>query len=117
VIFISACAVGMMAGLFGVGGGFLLVPVLVLLFDFDQHRAQGTSLVALVPPTGALAFAEYYKAGHVNLPAGFLIMPGIFFGALAGSQLAQQVSASHMRRAFAVLLFAIGVWQLFSVWR
>ncbi len=56
--------VGVMAGLLGVGGGALLVPLLVLLFDFQQHRAQGTSLVALVPPTGALAFLVYYKAGQ-----------------------------------------------------
>lgn len=116
-IFAVACAVGVMAGLFGVGGGVLLVPLLVLLFDFDQHLAQGTSLVALVPPTGALAFAEYYKAGQVNLLDGFLIMPGIFLGALAGSQLAHHFSAGRMRRVFAAFLFLLGVWQIISAWR
>jgi uncharacterized membrane protein YfcA len=116
-IFVVACVVGAMAGLFGIGGGVLLVPLLVLLFNFDQHTAQGTSLVALVPPTGALAFAEYYKAGQVNLLDGFLIMPGIFLGALAGSQLAQRFSASRMRRVFATLLFAMGVWQVISAWK
>ncbi len=116
-IFVVACVVGGMAGLFGVGGGVLLVPLLVVLFDFDQHRAQGTSLVALVPPTGALAFAEYYKAGQVHLLDGFLLMPGIFFGALGGSLLAQHFSASRMRRIFAALIFVMGIWQVISAWR
>lgn len=113
-IFVVASLVGVAAGLFGVGGGVLLVPLLVLVFGFDQHKAQGTSLVALVPPTGALAFVEYYKAGHVNVIDGFLIMPGVFFGAIAGSYWAQHFSARRMRRVFATLIFAIGVWQVFS---
>ncbi|HXN22694.1 MAG TPA: sulfite exporter TauE/SafE family protein [Candidatus Dormibacteraeota bacterium] len=116
-IFIAACMVGVMAGLFGVGGGVLLVPLLVLIFNFDQHRAQGTSLVALVPPTGVLAFAEYYRAGQVNLLDGFLIMPGIFLGALAGSQLAQNFSGARMRRVFATFLFLIGLWQVIAAWK
>jgi uncharacterized membrane protein YfcA len=116
-IFLVACVVGVMAGLFGVGGGVLLVPLLVLVFNFDQHTAQGTSLVALVPPTGVLAFEEYYRAGQVHLLDGFLIMPGIFLGALAGSHWAQSFSASRMRRVFAAGLFMIGAWQVISAWR
>src|SRR3989442_10884197 len=76
--------VGVMAGLLGVGGGALLVPLFVLLFDFPQHRAQGTSLVALVPPTGALAFLVDYKAGQVDISYGMLLLPGMFLGGLAG---------------------------------
>ena len=108
--------VGVMAGLLGVGGGALLVPLLVLLFDFPQHRAQGTSLVALVPPTGALAFLVYYKAGQVNVPYGMLLMPGMFLGGLAGGFLAQKLSAGWMRRVFAALLFFLGSWQVISGW-
>jgi uncharacterized protein len=108
--------VGVMAGLLGVGGGALLVPLLVLLFGFEQHRAQGTSLVALVPPTGALAFLVYYKAGHVNVPYGMLLMPGMFLGGLAGSFLAQKLSAGWMRRVFAALLFLLGASQMVSAW-
>jgi len=61
-VFALGTGIGVLAGLLGVGGGALLVPLLVLLFGFEQHRAQGTSLVALVPPTGALAFLVYYRA-------------------------------------------------------
>jgi uncharacterized membrane protein YfcA len=115
-VFAAACAVGVMAGLFGVGGGVLLVPLLVLLLGFEQHRAQGTTLVALVPPTGALAFLEYYKAGQVNVLFGLLLMPGMFLGALAGSRLAQRLPPRRMQRVFAGLVFLLGAWQTISAW-
>jgi len=105
-----------MGGLFGVGGGILLVPLLVLLFHFDQHTAQGTSLVALVPPTGLLALINYWNAGQVNVHTGLLLMPGVFLGGIAGSKVAQRLSAAGMRRLFAALLFALGAWQVWSAW-
>jgi len=117
LILLMSCGVGMAAGLLGVGGGVLLVPLLVLVFGFEQHRAQGTSLVALVPPTGLLAFLNYASAGEVNWTVGLWIMPGVFFGAMAGTRLAQKLSATGLRRAVAVLVFAIGVWQVTSLWR
>ncbi len=116
LIFLVACAVGVMGGMFGVGGGVMLVPLLVLLFRFDQHTAQGTSLVALVPPTGLLAFLNYWHAGDVRFQTGFLLMPGVFLGALAGSKLALRLSPRRMRRVFAVLLFLLGAWQVISSW-
>ena len=70
LILAVACVVGVCAGLFGVGGGVLLVPLLVLLLGFNQHTAPGTSLVALVPPTGLLAFINYAGAGEVRWLAG-----------------------------------------------
>jgi hypothetical protein len=115
-IFLVACAVGVMGGMFGVGGGVMLVPLLVLLFHFDQHTAQGTSLVALVPPTGLLAFLNYWHAGDVRFQVGFLLMPGVFLGALAGSKFALQLSPRRMRRVFAVLLFLLGSWQVIRSW-
>lgn len=115
-IFLVASAVGVMGGMFGVGGGVMLVPLLVLLFHFDQHTAQGTSLVALVPPTGLLAFLNYWHAGDVRFKVGFLLMPGVFLGALAGSKLALRLSPRRMRRVFAVLLFLLGAWQVISSW-
>jgi len=116
-IFLAACLVGVASGLFGVGGGVLLVPLLVLVFRFDQHLAQGTTLVALVPPTGLLAFMQYYRAHEVNLVVGLLVMPGIFLGGIAGSQLAQHLSPVRMRRAFAGFIFVLGIWQAVSALR
>jgi len=117
LILVIATLVGVAGGLFGIGGGALLVPLLVLVFGFEQHRAQGTSLVALVPPTGLLAFLNYSHAGEVNWTVGLLIMPGVFFGAMAGTRLAQKLSTEGLRRAVAVVVFVIGVWEISALWR
>ena len=113
-VFIVACGVGVLSGLFGVGGGILLVPLLVVVLGFEQHVAQGTSLVALVPPTGLLAFLNYQRAGLVEWKVGLLIMPGIFLGGLIGSRLAVRFAPLEMRRIFAALLLPICAWQLIS---
>jgi len=91
--------------------------MLVLSFGFEQHRAQGTSLVALVPPTGLLAFLAYYRAHEVDIRVGLLIIPGIFVGGWAGGKLANAFNPKRMRVTFAVLLFLVGAFQVISAWR
>jgi len=111
----GACGVG--AGMVGISGGVLLVPLLGLLFGFSQHRAQGTSLLALLPPTGLLAFLTYWKAGYVNWHTGVLLIPGVFVGGILGGILASRLNPRRMRQVFAVMMFLLGVWQVFSAWR
>jgi uncharacterized membrane protein YfcA len=108
---------GVAAGMVGIGGGVLLVPLLGLLFGFSQHRAQGTSLVALIPPTGLLAFLQYAKAGYVSWNTGLLLIPGVFVGGYLGGELARRLNPVRMRQVFAALMFVLGVWQVFSAWR
>ena len=115
-VFVMATGVGVMGGMFGIGGGALLVPLLGLLFGYEQHRAQGTSLVALVPPTGLLGFLEYWRAGYVSWQVGLLLMPGVFLGGLLGSRIAQKLSPHKMRQVFALLLFTLGAWQALAAW-
>jgi len=104
--------------MFGLGGGVILVPLLVLLFSFDQHRAQGTTLVALVPPTGLLGLLNYAHAHEVDWIFGLLLMPGVFLGGFLGSWLAQKLTPDRMRRAFAALLFVLGAAQLIvAIWK
>jgi uncharacterized protein len=107
----TAFVVGIASGMFGVGGGILLVPMLVLLHHFEQHQAQGTSLVALVPPSGLFAFLAYYAAHQVNFRIGLLIIPGVFLGGIVGGHLAVRLSATWMRRVFAGILFALGAFE------
>jgi uncharacterized membrane protein YfcA len=116
-ILAAACASGVGAGMFGVGGGVLLVPFLVLLFAFSQHRAQGTSLVALIFPTGLAAFITYAKAGFVSWLTGVLLIPGILVGGILGGVLAKRIKPLRMRQAFAGMLFALGAWQAITAWR
>lgn len=115
-ILAAALVAGICSGLFGVGGGVLLVPLLVLLFGFEQKRAQGTSLVALVPPTGLLAFLTYFRAHQVDVKVGLLIVPGIFVGGILGGKLANMLSPRRMRITFATFLFLLGGWQVVSAW-
>jgi uncharacterized membrane protein YfcA len=102
--------------MFGVGGGALLVAFLGLLFAFSQYRAQGTSLVALIPPTGLLAFITYAKAGYVSWLTGALLIPGIFVGGILGGVLAKRIKPLRMRQVFAGMLFALGAWQAITAW-
>ena len=116
-IFAVGCVCGVASGLFGIGGGVLLVPLLGLLFAFPQHRAQGTSLIALIPPTGLLALLAYAKQGFVSWKTGLLLVPGVFVGGIAGGMLARRIKPQRMRQIFAALLFLLGAWQALSGWR
>ena len=115
-IFVAAFVVGICSGLVGIGGGTLLIPLLVLVFGFEQHGAQGTSLVALVPPTGFFAFLAYYRAHEVDIRVGLLIIPGIIVGGWLGGKLANSLSRNKMRVTFAVFLLALGAWQIALAW-
>lgn len=115
-IFAVALLCGVTSGMFGIGGGVLLVPLLVLLFAFSQHRAQGTSLIALIPPTGALALRAYARQGFVSWTTGLLLIPGVFLGGVLGGMLAKKLNPRRLRHVFAGSLFALGAWQALSAW-
>lgn len=115
-IFAVACVCGIASGMFGIGGGVLLVPLLGLRFAFSQHRAQGTSLVALIPPTGVLALMAYSKEGFVSWKTGLLLIPGVFLGGIIGGMLAEKIKPRSMREVFAGVLVLLGVWQALDAW-
>ena len=115
-IFFVACVCGVASGMFGIGGGVLVVPLLGLLFGFSQHRAQGTSLVALIPPTGVLALIAYAKEGFVSWRTGLLLIPGVFLGGIAGGILAKKIDPRRMRQVFAGVLALLGAWQALEAW-
>src|SRR5216684_1257059 len=106
------CAAGALSGLIGIGGGVLIVPALVYLFGMTQHKAQGTSLGALLLPIGALAFWEYYKAGNVDVKAAIIIAVTFTIGGYFGGRFAQNISEPVLRRIFAVLLIAVAIRML-----
>src|SRR5262245_21003967 len=91
-----------------------MVPILGLLLGFTQHRAQGTSLVALIPPTGLLAVLAYEKAGYVDWRVGLLLIPGVFLGGITGGNIARRIPSVPMRKIFAALMFLLGVYQVYS---
>jgi uncharacterized membrane protein YfcA len=108
---LAGVAGGIASGLFGIGGGIVLIPIFGLALGFDQHKSQGTSLVALIPPTGLLAVIAYAKAGYVSWLTGLLLIPGLFLGGIAGAKIAKRIEPRRMRQVFAVLLFLLGAWH------
>ena len=105
-------AVGVLSGMVGLGGGVLIIPILTYGFGMSQHKAQGTSLGALLAPIGLLAFLEYYKAGNVDVRAAIFIALGFLAGGYFGGRWAQLFSDATLRRGFAVLLIAVGIKML-----
>ncbi|SHK51760.1 hypothetical protein SAMN02745163_03943 [Clostridium cavendishii DSM 21758] len=105
---------GVLSGMFGIGGGVIIVPALVYLCGFSQLKAQGTSLAILLPPVGILAFIEYYKRGQVDVKAGILICIFLVLGSLAGTKIAQNVPVSLLKKGFGVLMILISLKMIFS---
>ncbi|MBU0634744.1 MAG: TSUP family transporter [Candidatus Omnitrophica bacterium] len=100
---------GVLGGFFGIGGAIVIVPVLVLMFDFTQHQAQGTTLAALVPPIGLLAAWRYYTQGNVNIHVAAFIALGFFLGGYLGALLVGKVPDIVLKKMFGVLLFVISL--------
>lgn len=100
-------AAGLLSGLFGIGGGLLIVPALVLLADYPQKTALGTSLGALLLPVGALGAYTYWQNGNLEVRTSLLVGAGIFFGAYAGARLAQVLPGAVLQRMFAVVMLVM----------
>jgi uncharacterized membrane protein YfcA len=98
---------GVLAGLFGIGGGVVIVPALVLLARLEPQVATGTSLAALLLPVGALGAWAYYKQGFVQVKPALGIAIGLLFGAWFGARIAVGMSPLLLRRSFAVFLALI----------
>ncbi|MBA3259737.1 MAG: sulfite exporter TauE/SafE family protein [Gemmatimonadales bacterium] len=102
-------AAGVLSGLFGVGGGILIVPALVLLANFPSKLALGTSLGALLLPVGLLGAYAFWQQGHVDARASLLLAAGLFFGAYAGARLAQGIHGATLQRMFAIFIVVMAV--------
>jgi uncharacterized membrane protein YfcA len=102
-------AAGLLSGVFGIGGGVLIVPALLLIARMSPAMASGTSLGALLLPVGLLGAWEYHKHGHVDVIASLLIALGMLVGAYVGARAAQGLDPAAARRAFAVFLLLVSV--------
>jgi uncharacterized membrane protein YfcA len=105
---------GIAAGLFGVGGGIIIVPALIYWAGFTQHQATGTSLAVLLPPIGLAAALEYYRHGNVDIPAALILATTMFFGAWLGAYLANKLAGPQLRLAFGVFILGLGVYLIYG---
>jgi uncharacterized membrane protein YfcA len=105
---------GMASGLFGIGGGILIIPGLIYLAGFSEHRAVGTSLAVLLPPVGLAATIEYYRRGNVDLRAAGLVAATLFLGAWLGARFGNIANGLYLRLAFGFFVTGIGVFLIYS---
>ena len=105
---------GVLSGIFGLGGGIVIVPALTLIAKFPVQKATGTSLGAMLLPVGAFGAWVYYRNGDLDLRASMWIALGLLIGVFFGAQIVQHLSDMQLRRAFAVLLALVAVRLWFS---
>jgi uncharacterized membrane protein YfcA len=101
-------ASGIASGLFGIGGGVLIVPGLVYLAGMTQHRATGTSLAVLLPPVGLAATIEYYRHGNVDLRSALIVAAALFAGGWLGAFFGNNLAGPYLRLAFGVFVVGLG---------
>ncbi|GAA5513922.1 hypothetical protein Dcar01_02671 [Deinococcus carri] len=112
-VLLAGLGVGVLTGVVGVGGGFLILPALVLLLGLPMARAVGTSLV-LIALNAALGFALHVRAAPGGLHWDLIALLGGIgvLGSLAGSRLSRQLSQNALRRSFAGFLVVLGTYIL-----
>jgi uncharacterized membrane protein YfcA len=113
LVVVLGLGTGILAGLYGVGGGILFVPTLVLVVGLGQVEAEATSLLAILPTVAAGAWQQQ-RFGNVRWRAALVIGVGAALGVQGGVLVAQWLPEDVLRRLFALLLFAVAA-QLF--WR
>ena len=107
-LILVGAAAGVFAGLFGIGGGIIIVPALILLAGFPLVKATGTSLAAILLPVGILGVAAYSKARMIDLRASAYIAAGLLTSVGVGAWLANILPVDLMRRFFALFCLYVG---------
>jgi uncharacterized membrane protein YfcA len=105
---------GLVSGVFGIGGGILLVPALVYLLDYPSQRAIGTSLAVLLPPVGLAAVLEYNAHGNVDVRAAAVIAVTLFVGAWGGASLANTFEPARVKLLFGAFCVLVGLYTVFE---
>ncbi len=100
---------GVLSGVFGIGGGIVIVPSLILLMGLTVRQAVGTSLAALLLPVGILGVLEYARAGEVDVRLAVVLALGLLVGVYVGARIGLGLPAELVQRGFGVLLIVVGI--------
>ena len=106
---ILGLAAGILSGLFGIGGGIVLVPSLIIIFGMEILDANAISLASMLLPVGALGVWAYYKAGMINIKESLWIALGLFLGSFVGGELAINMNEVLLTNLYAGILFYIAL--------
>ena len=101
--------VGILSGLFGIGGGIVLVPSLIVIFGMNILDANAISLAAMLLPVGVLGVISYYKAGLIKVRESLWIALGLFLGSFVGGECAVNISESLLAKLYAGILLCIAL--------
>ncbi len=114
ILFLSVGVLGgIFSGVFGIGGGAIIVPALVYFFGLTQHQAQGTCLAVLLPPISILAVMRYHQEGHIHWPMTIFIVFGFVLGAYLGADWIQAMPGPQLKKAFGGFLILLGLQMVF----
>ncbi len=105
---------GVLSGLFGIGGGILIVPALMYGLGFSQKLATGTSLAILLPPVGIAAVMEYYRQGAVGMKAAMIIAVMVVVGSWFGSKFSVGIDPVMMKLLFGIFLILLGGYIIYD---
>lgn len=100
---------GIMSGLFGIGGGIIIVPTLIAFLGMDILDANATSLAAMLLPVGILGVINYYKAGYIKIKDSLYISVGLLLGSYIGAKLALSVNVHLLAKFYAAFLFYVAI--------
>jgi len=104
---------GVVSGLFGVGGGVVMVPAMVFLLSMDIKRAVGTSLAVIIP-TALIGSYRHFTQGNVDLRTALSLAPTAMAGGYLGAWLTTVIPADNLKRGFGAFLLLVGVKLLFA---
>ena len=115
-LLISGAVVGFLAGLMGVGGGGMMIPVLVLLMGMSQYTAQGTSLAAMVPPA-VVGSWTHRRLGNVRKDVLLVLIAGVLAGTCLGGAMAHLVPERELRILFSLVILWVGIRDVLASYR
>lgn len=115
-LIVMSLVIGSMTGLFGIGGGFLAVPVLVLFFKVPQGKAAGTSLAIIAINSITAFFGHYQSWSEVTWTVPIAMSVAAVIVARFASIKSGQMNQAVLRKAFAALLYSIAIFTLLQTW-
>ncbi|MDR2839820.1 MAG: sulfite exporter TauE/SafE family protein [Paludibacter sp.] len=100
---------GVLSGMFGIGGGIVMVPSLIVIFGMDILDANAVSLTAMLLPVGVFGVISYYKAGMLNIRESLAVALGLFIGSFAGGEIAVNINENVLAKLYALILIYIAL--------
>ncbi|WP_299887731.1 sulfite exporter TauE/SafE family protein [uncultured Lacinutrix sp.] len=116
ILIIVGLLAGVFSGMFGVGGGVIMVPLMIFALGYTQHEAQGTSLAVLAVPVTFLAAYTYHKTGEnpINFKYALIIASCFVLGGYFGTKIAISINETLLRKVFSILLVLVAIKMFFS---